>query len=132
MGQALKKPESLGIQATLIVEERRVLLERLAALERANALREHGQLTGDNTPTSDVLDTVQEGMAKEEAHAHREALIQRLRELDRAEDKIREGTYGICEACGQPIPAARLRAVPEATRCVPCAEREERRILRAI
>lgn len=28
-----------------------------------------------------------------------------------------------CEDCGKPIPRARLEVVPEATQCVPCAER---------
>lgn len=29
-----------------------------------------------------------------------------------------EGTYGVCEVCGQPIPDERLEARPEATRCL--------------
>lgn len=35
--------------------------------------------------------------------------------------KLEEGTYGRCEVCGDPIPADRLEAVPEATRCVSCS-----------
>jgi RNA polymerase-binding transcription factor DksA len=35
-----------------------------------------------------------------------------LFEIDRAIRRIREGTYGICEATGKPIPADRLEAVP--------------------
>ncbi|MDQ6928299.1 MAG: TraR/DksA C4-type zinc finger protein [Actinomycetota bacterium] len=41
-------------------------------------------------------------------------------EIDRALAKIDSGTYGICEQCGQPIPKARLKAVPYATLCVAC------------
>ena len=41
--------------------------------------------------------------------------------------RIQEGTYGICADCGKRIPAARLQAKPEATRCVACQTEYERR-----
>jgi DnaK suppressor protein len=41
-------------------------------------------------------------------------------EIDRALDKIRSGTYGLCEQCGQAIPEARLQALPQAALCVAC------------
>jgi len=44
----------------------------------------------------------------------------RLAELDSALARVAEGTYGICEVCGQPIAAARLEARPTASRCVIC------------
>jgi RNA polymerase-binding transcription factor DksA len=114
-------------QIARISAERKSLQFRLAALDRDTGLREQGQLAGDNTPTSDTLDTVQEAMAKEEALKAREALIQRLKVLARAEEKIRDGSYGLCEACGKAIPPARLQILPEALLCVRCAEQTERR-----
>ena len=47
-----------------------------------------------------------------------EQLEAELDDLDRALRKLDEGTYGICEACGEPIPAERLEAVPGARLCV--------------
>jgi DnaK suppressor protein len=47
----------------------------------------------------------------------------RLRELqavNRALEDVDAGRYGICQECGEAIAAARLRAMPFATRCVPC------------
>ena len=41
-------------------------------------------------------------------------------EIDRALAKIDAKTYGICESCGQPIPKARLKALPYAALCVAC------------
>jgi phage/conjugal plasmid C-4 type zinc finger TraR family protein len=41
-------------------------------------------------------------------------------EIDAALSRVDAGTYGICESCGNPIPEARLEAVPEATLCVTC------------
>jgi DnaK suppressor protein len=39
----------------------------------------------------------------------------------RALQKLDEGTYGICDACGKPIAPARLRVAPESTLCIECA-----------
>lgn len=43
-----------------------------------------------------------------------------IAEIDRALGKIDAGTYGKCERCGQPIPEARLEALPYAALCVAC------------
>lgn len=37
-----------------------------------------------------------------------------LKEVEHALAKFDQGTYGICEECGRPIPLARLRVIPEA------------------
>src|SRR5918996_4510712 len=47
-----------------------------------------------------------------------EQLEAELDDLDRALYKLEDGTYGICEACGERIPAERLEAVPGARFCV--------------
>jgi DnaK suppressor protein len=50
-----------------------------------------------------------------------------LAQNERAIGRIDQGTYGVCESCGQPIGKARLQAFPRATLCVRCKQREERR-----
>ena len=45
---------------------------------------------------------------------------ERVAEIDAALGRVEAGTYGTCEACGKPIPEARLEVVPEATLCVNC------------
>jgi DnaK suppressor protein len=45
--------------------------------------------------------------------------------MDQAERKLREGTYGICEECGDEISEERLAAVPYAVRCLKDEERYE-------
>jgi DnaK suppressor protein len=42
-------------------------------------------------------------------------------------DRIDNGTYGVCESCGQAIGKARLQAFPRATLCMECKQRQERR-----
>ena len=43
-----------------------------------------------------------------------------IEEIDAALAKIAEGTYGFCESCGNPVPKARLEALPHARLCVSC------------
>jgi DnaK suppressor protein len=70
---------------------------------------------------------------EDQAQVHHEEFIslslntieyQQLGLIDEALDRIHAGDYGMCLACGDPIPAKRLRAVPWARYCVPCQERE--------
>jgi DnaK suppressor protein len=49
-----------------------------------------------------------------------------LRRIDGALARLSEGSYGLCEHCGQRIPEARLQAEPTALRCVRCQELYEK------
>ena len=65
-----------------------------------------------------------------ESSRHRELRI-RERELNlifkikSALKRIDEGTFGICEECGGPIDAKRLRARPVTTMCIDCKTAQE-------
>jgi len=48
----------------------------------------------------------------------------RLRGINKAIEKIENGTYGICESCKKEISVERLEAKPEATVCMNCASNE--------
>ncbi len=52
---------------------------------------------------------------------------EKLLQIDRALQAIDEGSYGVCESCGEPIGKMRLMAFPRATLCMTCKQREERR-----
>lgn len=47
------------------------------------------------------------------------------REVQAALARVREGTYGECVQCGEPVGVERLRITPAAGRCVRCQERAE-------
>jgi RNA polymerase-binding protein DksA len=49
-----------------------------------------------------------------------------LQAIDSALQRIENGSYGICQSCGQPIGAERLEALPWTTQCIDCKRREER------
>lgn len=52
--------------------------------------------------------------------------FQILRQIDRALEKIDEGTFGICDITGKEIPRARLEAIPYATMTVDAQQKLER------
>lgn len=55
-----------------------------------------------------------------------QTIARRIEDIDRALQKIEEGTYGVCEDTGEPIPRGRLEAVPEAIRTVEAQQAYER------
>lgn len=55
-----------------------------------------------------------------------ESLERGLERTERALTKLDEGTYGICDACGQQISDGRLRAMPDAVYCLRCSASEPR------
>jgi DnaK suppressor protein len=48
-----------------------------------------------------------------------------LNQIDAAILRIEDGSYGRCESCGLQIPTPRLKALPYAALCVPCASQQE-------
>lgn len=47
-------------------------------------------------------------------------LLEQIADLDNAVKKFDQGTYGLCEKCGQHIAPERLEAIPQAKLCITC------------
>jgi len=62
-----------------------------------------------------------EDISLKQLSTHRETLIK----IDEALRKINEGTYGLCEDCGDEISVERLKIIPFATHCKECQEKKE-------
>jgi DnaK suppressor protein len=115
-------PGPLAAAREMLTAERARTLERLAGLER-----EFDGIvnSADSANADDEHDPEGATIAFERQHVA--ALLgqagEHLTEIDAALRKLDDGSYGICENCGQPIAAGRLAARPTATRCVRCASR---------
>jgi DnaK suppressor protein len=99
-----------------------------AQLEREReALR--GELAelgfGDESLTYDAnfADSSQVTAERGEAEALAASLRDALGEVEHALAKMDEGTYGLCESCGNPINPARLEAMPSTRLCIDCASK---------
>jgi DnaK suppressor protein len=97
-------------QRTRLEALRRELLggeENTIASERSDE-QEHGE-------EAEEFEDEAQGMAQDEVNqALHDANDRRIHDIERALQKIAEGTYGFSDASGDPIPKARLEAVPEA------------------
>ena len=49
-----------------------------------------------------------------------------IQKIKTALKKIEEGSYGICESCGEYVTHERLKVRPEAVLCISCKEEQER------
>jgi RNA polymerase-binding protein DksA len=52
--------------------------------------------------------------------------VQEIRDIELAQARIKDGTYGACSDCGVAIDIERLRAYATAKRCVVCQRQRER------
>ncbi len=75
---------------------------------------------GDHGSGADALDESQSITSREMGWATREMLVERLRRLSDALDRLRDGAYGVCVECDEPVAPGRLRAMPEVPTCVRC------------
>ena len=80
---------------------------------------------------NDLCDSAQAMGALEAQTMSVERLTLAAQRITEALQRIADGTYGRCEECDEPIPPARLKAIPTATLCVSCQSAAERRIHRA-
>jgi RNA polymerase-binding protein DksA len=89
-----------------------VLQSRLASIKKEVTQSHSG----------DSAEQAQERENDEVVDAIGNETAQSIRDIQAALARIDDGTYGICGSCGGEISPARLQVVPEATRCVDCAD----------
>jgi len=80
-----------------------------------------------NVAASDLFDGAQAVEHQEFVALSTSRLVRRASKVRSALERLREGSYGLCEGCCNPIPAPRLAAVPTATTCLPCQSELEQR-----
>jgi phage/conjugal plasmid C-4 type zinc finger TraR family protein len=107
------------------------MTETTQADRRAQLTAERERVTGQLRELGVDRDTFDEGFAdsgqvtaeRGEVDAIVGTLRDTLNEIDDALRKLEAGTYGLCESCGEPIPEARLEAMPSARLCISCASK---------
>ena len=79
-----------------------------------------------NIAASDLFDAAQTVEHQESVGLSISRLARRASEVRSALERVQEGNYGLCEGCGNRIPARRLVAVPTTTTCLLCQYERER------
>ena len=75
----------------------------------------------------DEADMAAMHQAREQAQWLEKDQKQRLAEIDKVLARIAAGKYGVCDDCGKPIPPERLEAKPQATLCIECQSKVEKK-----
>lgn len=122
MGDKALDQEFIQKQRTRLEEMKAELLQMNEGLEEDE--RERSEDEQDYTE-HDVGDMSQSLFTREMDNTVSRQLESRLRDIERALEKIEEGTYGICDETGEPIPKERLEAVPEAIYTIEAQRRLE-------
>ena len=107
------------LRSRLESEQKRLLeeLEQLKANIRPAEVRREG------SPFGKREEEATESLELEKRLALEKQVTDHLAEVEHALRKFEEGTYGLCDSCGQPIAPDRLEALPQASLCVSCKEK---------
>lgn len=105
---------------------------------RRNALREalqrteqDGRAPEEDFAAQDIADRAASSSNKEFLFAQSRAERLMLNQVESALNRIREGSFGVCNICGDDINARRMEAVPWAVHCVKCQEKIEKGLIEA-
>ncbi len=112
MAEHLKSfKEMLMKKKTLLTNHLRTELSELEAPDKHH-LADLEEMASDTHDTDSVCEIMAVG-------------ANTIDQIDLALAKIEDGTYGVCEDCGDPIAFERLEALPFATLCIGCKKRRE-------
>ena len=108
-----------------ILKMRDLLVKRRDALRKALAgdlslLKSLSDQTG-----GDVVDAALDAVQDEISSKLAEVESRELANIEVALERMRTGTYGVCDICNGKIPLARLNALPYATNCIECQRANE-------
>jgi DnaK suppressor protein len=121
----LTKQELDGLRKQL-VEEREELQRQASEIEEASFGTPQSELTGEVSFDEEYADAGTATFERERDLSLTNNIRDLTEKIDRALDRIEQGTYGLCERCGKPIEKARIKALPYATLCIKDKQAEER------
>ncbi|MFC1941216.1 TraR/DksA family transcriptional regulator [Chloroflexota bacterium] len=101
--------------------ERKRLLEELEQLE---ADARPGEVRREGSPFGKREEEATESFELEKRLAWEKQIKEHLAKVEHALRKFEEGTYGLCDRCGQPIAPERLEALPHASLCMDCKAKD--------
>lgn len=109
-----------------LIEERQKLLKELGYFEDKIFSDSQRDAAGDLSAYSvHMADQASDAEEREKAYHMASAEGRLLYHIDEALRRIKEGTYGLCQACGKKIQKPRLEVVPHARLCIECKKAEE-------
>lgn len=122
MPKTLAKTKLKEFQAQLESERKR-LSELIAEHEQELEEARLTETSADRSPDPGSADAGSMKFEYEKELSLERNSLDLLHKVERALERIEDGSYGFCESCGSEIPIARLEVLPYATMCVTCASK---------
>jgi RNA polymerase-binding protein DksA len=110
----------------LLLKEKVVLEKQYKDLEEGNLNASQSEFSGEMPFEEEYAASGTTTFERERDLSLSENVKDLLQQVNEALDRIEDGTYGICEVCGGPIPEERLQALPYAKLCISCKQKEEK------
>ncbi len=111
----------------LLMEKRNILLGNVSSMETDALHEQRSELSNTPIHMADLgTDSFEQEFTLELMDSERKLIS----EIDDALKRVENGTYGICEVGGEPIPKQRLYAIPWARCCIHCANLLEKGLLK--
>jgi RNA polymerase-binding protein DksA len=124
------RARELGTYRKLLLEKRRLLMGDVSALEKAALEKNRQEASGDlSKMPHDMADIGSDNYEQEFTLGLIETEHATLQAVEEALQRIENNEYGKCLSCGEPIPKARLKALPHARLCIRCKQLEEKGLL---
>ncbi len=109
----------------ILLREKETLEKQYRDLEQGNLLSTQSDFSGEMPFEEEYAASGTSTFERERDLSLSENVKDLLQKVNQALERIENGTYGICEMCGLPIPEERLEALPYANLCITCKQKEE-------
>ncbi len=110
----------------ILMKEKAMLEKQYHDLEQGNLMASQSDFTGEMPFEEEYAASGTSTFERERDLSLSENVKDILQRVNEALTRIEEGTYGICEICGEKIPEERLEALPYANLCILCKQKEEK------
>ena len=121
--------DSMAIDKKKLEQFKKTLETRRLELRHTVSRTEQSGRDADQDSTQDIADKAASSYTKEFLFHQSNNERQLLAQVEKALERVREGTFGECIACEKEINAKRLDAVPWTRHCIECQEKLEQGIL---
>jgi DnaK suppressor protein len=112
---------NLNLLRSRLESERKRLTEELEQLKSSVRPAEERR---EGSPFGKREEEATESFELERRLTLEKSMRDQLAAVEHALQKFEDGTYGLCDSCGQPIDPARLEALPQASLCLNCKARQ--------
>ena len=125
--KAIFSPNELEEFRTALEREKAELEAQLAELEESSFASPQSDISGEVAFDEEYADSGTATFERERDLSLENNIRDLLKKIDRALERMDDGTFGICERCGKPIEKARLKALPYANLCIKDKQAQSRR-----